>query len=93
MVRPITNVPGSDRRKSHAPLGTVATVLFILSLCFPVIWYVLELLESYGPNQSLTGLALMELLIVIILLALPFLALRVLRVNWSEVQEEKHLSD
>jgi hypothetical protein len=88
MVRPITNVPVSDPRKPHIPRERVTTVLFILGLCSPLIWYVLLLNERYGPEQSLTDVAPLELLTAIVLLSLPFLVLRLLRVDWRGDKEK-----
>jgi formate-dependent nitrite reductase membrane component NrfD len=88
MVRPITNVPVSDLPKPPFPRGRVATTLFILGLCSPLIWYVLLLDERYGPEQSLTDVAHLELLTAIVLLSLPFLVLRLLRVDWRGDKEK-----
>ena len=83
MDRPATNAQASILRKLPVPLGKTATVLFMMGLCAPLGWYAGRLLDRHGPTASLAGLPPLELLLAMGLLALPFVALRLLRVDWQ----------
>lgn len=84
MDRPASGVAqASPRRKPLFCMGATATVLLMLALCAPLAWYASRLLERHGPTASLAGLPPLELLIACCLLALPFAALRLLRVRWQ----------
>ena len=87
MARSISNAQASTRRKLLLPLGTVATILFMMGLCAPLGWYAQWLHGQYGPAANLTELAPLELLIAAVLLALPFVVLRLFRVDWQAERE------
>ncbi len=55
----------------------------MMGLSAPLIWYAHSLLDLHGPAASLSGLAPLELLLAMGLLALPFVVLRLLRVDWQ----------
>lgn len=80
MDRQTSNAQASVLRKSLLPLGTV---LFMMGLCAPLAWYAGRLLDRHGPAASLADLPSLELLLAAALLALPFVALRLLRVDWQ----------
>lgn len=82
MDRPDSLAQASPRPKPLLCLGAPATVLLMLALCAPLVWYSSRLLERHGPGASLAGLPPLELLTACCLLALPFAALRLLRVRW-----------
>lgn len=83
MERPTSNAQVSTLRKPLLPPGTAATVLFMMGLCAPLGWYAGRLFDRHGPTTSLAGLPPLELLLAMGLLALPFVALRLLRVDWQ----------
>lgn len=83
MDRLTSNAQVSTLRKPLLPLGTAATILFMMGLCVPLCWYAGHLLDRYGATASLAGLPPLELLLATGLLALPFAALRLLRVDWQ----------
>jgi hypothetical protein len=82
MDQPATNSQGTAMPKPLLPLGTTMTVLLMLGLCVPLGWYAIWLLGRHDPAVSLSGLPVMELLPAAVLLALPFAALRLLRIEW-----------
>lgn len=60
-----------------------ATILLMVGLCAPLVWYVGRLIARHGMAASLADLPPQELLAAFCLLALPFVALRLLRVRWQ----------
>lgn len=83
MGQPTSNGQASSRRNPLLPLGTVATTALMTSLCIPLAGYVLWLHDRHGPATRLAELALLELLPAMGLLALPFVVLRLLRIDWQ----------
>lgn len=83
MDQPATNSQGTARPKPLLALGTKTTVLLMLGLCLPLGWYTIWLLGRHDPAASLAGLPVIELLPAAVLLALPFAALRLLRIEWQ----------
>ena len=65
------------------PLGTAATVLLMLVLCVPAGWHAYGLLDRHGPVAMLRDLPPIELLLTGALLALPFVTLWLLRIQWQ----------
>jgi hypothetical protein len=70
-------------RKQLLRMGAPATLLFMAGLCAPAAWYSGWLVDRHGPAASLAGLPAWELLAGAALLALPFVALRLLRIEWQ----------
>lgn len=83
MDRPTSEAQASRLRKPLLPLGAPGTILFMLGLCAPLVWYAGMLPGRHGPAASLADLPPLELLLAMALLALPFAALRLLRVDWQ----------
>lgn len=82
MVRFITNNQASVSAKSGRPLGTGLTLVLMVGLCVPFAWYVHWLDARYGAAMPLNELPAIELLVSGVLLGLPFVVLRLLRVKW-----------
>lgn len=83
MDRPTSTGQASARRAPLLRLGTKATALFIISLCLPLVWHAHLLQERLGSAASLAGLPPLELMLALGLLALPFVVLRLLRIDWQ----------
>ena len=83
MDRQTSNEPAPTRRAPLLPMGTGATIVFMLGLCAPLVWYTGQLHESHGPIANIAGLPPLELLLAVGLLALPFVVLKLLRIDWQ----------
>jgi hypothetical protein len=83
MDRPNSDAQASLLRKPPHPLGTAPTIMLMLGLCAPLGGYTAWLLDRHSPAVSLAALSPLELLPAIGLLALPFVALKLLRVDWQ----------
>jgi hypothetical protein len=83
MDRPTSDAQASLLRKPPRPLGTAPAIMLMLGLCAPLGGYAAWLLDRHSPAVSLIALSPLELLPAIGLLALPFVALRLLRVDWQ----------
>lgn len=83
MVRSISKVQASPPVKSDRPLGKFATILLMIALCAPLGGYAHWLNAHYDYAATLVELTFFELFLAAILLLLPFVMLRLLRVNWQ----------
>lgn len=82
MDRPVSESQEPLQGQSPRPPGTAPTLALMLALCAPLAGYACWLLDRHGPAASLSGLTALELLGAGGLLSLPFVALRLLGVNW-----------
>ncbi len=76
------------RRGRQPPLGTAGTVALMLCLCAPAAGYAVLLLDRHGRAAGLADLSAAEWLLALGLLALPFAALRLLRIDWQRSADE-----
>lgn len=70
-------------QKPRLPLGAAATVPLLIGLCAPLAWQADRLIARHGFAARLADLPPLELLATFCLLALPFVALRLLRIRWQ----------
>ena len=61
----------------------IFTLLLIVALHAPLFIYALTLYERLLPGQSITGLSLMSALVLVVLLALPYIVLAASRIRWN----------
>lgn len=83
MDRPTPGAQAQVLRKPRLPPGAAATILLMVALCAPLVWHVDRLIARHGLAARLIDLPPLELLAASSLLALPFVALRLLRVRWQ----------
>lgn len=83
MDRPTPDAQDAFLRQAPHALGTAPVVMLMLGLCAPLGGFAAWLLDRHSPAVSLTALSPPEWLLAIGLLALPFAALRLLRVDWQ----------
>jgi len=83
MVGSISNNQAPDHEDCGRALGKFATILLIVISCMPLGFYVHWLNDQYSSTMTLSELTLVELLVTVVLLLLPFVVLRLLRVKWQ----------
>lgn len=83
MVRSISKVQASPPVKSDRPIGKFATILLMIALCAPLGVYAHWLNDHYSSAVSLIDLTLVELFFAALFLVLPFVGLKLSRVNWQ----------
>ncbi len=83
MDRSPSDAQASTRKTPPHPLGTVSAIMLMLGLCAPLGGYAAWLAGHHDPAVNLAALSTLELLTAVGLLALPFAALRLLRVDWQ----------
>lgn len=86
MDRPTPSAQAQVLRKPRLPPGAAATLLLMVALCAPLVWHADRLIARHGLAARLADLPPLELLAAFCLLALPFVALRLLRVRWQAEQ-------
>ncbi len=65
------------------PLKKAITLLLIVALHAPLFLYALTLHDRLQPGQSISGLSWMSLLVLVMLLALPYVVLMASRIHWN----------
>ena len=83
MVQPLSNIQASPQVKPGRPKGKFITILLIVAFCAPLGGYTHWLNDRYASTVSLAELTLVELFFAALFLILPFIVLKVLRINWQ----------
>ncbi|MCW8890136.1 MAG: hypothetical protein OQL20_05700 [Sedimenticola sp.] len=83
MVGSISNNQAPDQEDRGRVLGKFATILLMVTLCMPFGFYVNWLNDQYSATVALSELRFGELLVTGVLLLVPFVVLRLLRMKWQ----------